>query len=59
MEVTVAALRTKYKMLASKLDERALRLCAAEDAKMFGYGGISFVAKAAGFIPDNVTRRAR
>ena len=48
MEVTVAALRTKYQMLASKLDERALRLCAAEDAKMFGYGGISFVAKAAG-----------
>lgn len=48
MEVTVAALRAKYKVLSSTLDERALRLCAAEDAKMFGYGGISFVAKAAG-----------
>jgi hypothetical protein len=48
MEVTVAALRAKYRVLSSTLDERALRLCAAEDAKMFGYGGISFVAKAAG-----------
>jgi hypothetical protein len=48
MEVTVAALRAKYRTLSSTLDERALRLCAAEDAKMLGYGGISFVAKAAG-----------
>jgi len=48
MEVTVAALRSKYRVLSAALDERALRLCATEDAKMFGYGGISFVAKAAG-----------
>lgn len=48
MEVTVAALRAKYRVLSATLDERALRLCAAGDAKMFGYGGISFVAKAAG-----------
>lgn len=44
----MVALRAKYKILATALDERALRLCAAEDAKMFGYGGISFVAQAAG-----------
>ena len=48
MEVAVAALRAKYRVLSATLDERALRLCAAGDAKMFGYGGISFVAKAAG-----------
>jgi len=48
MEVALAALRAKYDVLSVTLDERALRLCAAEDAKMFGYGGISFVAKAAG-----------
>jgi len=47
MEVGLAALRAKYEVLSATLDERALRLCAAEDAKMFGYGGISFVAKAA------------
>lgn len=48
MEVAVAALRAKYRVIFATLDERALRLCAAGDAKMFGYGGISFVAKAAG-----------
>ncbi len=38
----------KYKVLSAQLDERSLRLCAAADAKMFGYGGVSFVAQAAG-----------
>jgi len=41
-------MREKYKTLAAQLDERSLRLCAASDAKMLGYGGVSFVAKAAG-----------
>ena len=44
----MVALRSKYQTLALTLDERALRLCAAQDAKMLGYGGISFVAKASG-----------
>ena len=44
----MVALRSKYKTLALTLDERSLRLCAAEDAKMLGYGGISLVAKASG-----------
>src|SRR5450759_2820703 len=48
MDVTLIALQAKYATLATVLDERALRLCAAEDAKMLGYGGISFVAQAAG-----------
>src|SRR5881397_2949740 len=47
MELTAAAMRAKYKVLSAQLDERSLRLCAAGDAKMFGYGGVSFVAKAA------------
>jgi hypothetical protein len=47
MEVNMVALKAKYQTLATMLDERALRLCAAEDARMLGYGGISFVAKAA------------
>ena len=41
-------MRAKYKVLSAQLDERSLRLCAAADAKMFGYGGVSFVAEAAG-----------
>jgi hypothetical protein len=48
MELTAAAMRAKYRSLSTQLDERALRLCAAADAKMLGYGGVSFVAKAAG-----------
>lgn len=48
MEITAAAMRAKYRVLSAQLDERSLRLCAAGDAKMFGYGGVSFVAKAAG-----------
>src|SRR6266478_3917144 len=47
METTAAAMRAKYKVLSAHLDERSLRLCAAGDAKMFGYGGVSFVAEAA------------
>ena len=43
----MVALRRKYRTLAATLDVRALRLCAAEDAKMLGHGGTSFVAKAA------------
>ena len=48
MVISMVALRSKYKTLALTLDERSLRLCAAEDAKMLGYGGISLVAKASG-----------
>ena len=48
MELTANAMRAKYLTLSTQLDERSLRLCAAADAKMLGYGGVSFVAKAAG-----------
>ena len=41
-------MRAKYRLLSTQLDERAIRLCAAGDAKMLGYGGVSFVAKASG-----------
>lgn len=48
MIVILTALQTKFQTLSAALDERSLRLCAAADAKMFGYGGISFVAQASG-----------
>jgi transposase len=43
-----SALRVKYQTLQRGLDERSLRLCAAADAKMLGYGGVSLVARASG-----------
>jgi len=58
MELTAAAMRAKYKVLAAQLDERSLRLCAAADAKMFGYGGVSFVAEAAGLSRTTLYRGA-
>ena len=42
------ALRTKYKILFERLDERSFRLCLASDALTLGHGGISQVARAAG-----------
>lgn len=42
------ALRTKYRMLTERLDERSLRLCLASDAIALGRGGITRVAEAAG-----------
>jgi len=56
MELTAAAIRAKYKVLSAQLDERSLRLCAAADAKMFGYGGVSFVAEAAGLSRTTLYR---
>jgi hypothetical protein len=58
MELTAAAMRAKYEMLSAQLDERSLRLCAAADAKMLGYGGMSFVAKAAGLSRTTLYRGA-
>jgi hypothetical protein len=56
MELTTAAVRAKYETLSAQLDERSLRLCAAADAKMFGYGGVSFVAQAAGLSRTTLYR---
>ena len=59
MELTAAAMRAKYRTLADQLDERSLRLCAAADAKMLGYGGVSFVAQAAGLSRTTLYSGAR
>jgi hypothetical protein len=56
MELTATAMRAKYEVLSAQLDERSLRLCAAADAKMFGYGGVSFVAEAAGLSRTTLYR---
>jgi len=44
----LAVHKQKYDVLKGYLDERALRICAAADAKAMGHGGVTFVAKASG-----------
>jgi len=56
MEITADSMRTKYATLSTQLDEKSLRLCAATDAKMLGFGGVSFVAKAAGMSRTTLHR---
>ena len=48
MTITKTALKGKYNSLKAHLDERTLRLCAAADARVIGYGGVSSVAQATG-----------
>jgi len=43
-------------MLACTLDERARRLMAAAEAKTFGYGGISVVARASGLARNTIAK---
>jgi len=43
-----AAIRRKYRALASRLDEHTRRVWAATEASALGYGGISVVARAKG-----------
>src|SRR3972149_3221668 len=44
----VAAIAAKFKALRGVLDERARRLWAASEARAWGYGGVSAVARATG-----------
>ncbi|MGB2984650.1 MAG: ISAzo13 family transposase, partial [Phycisphaerae bacterium] len=50
---TEAAIRVKFRVLASRLDEQTRRVWAATEASSIGYGGISLVARATG-----ISRRA-
>ena len=50
---TEAAIRRKFRALASRLDEHTRRVWAATEARALGYGGISPVARATG-----ISRRA-
>lgn len=44
----IDAIRQKYGILRTAMDERTRRLWAASEALAFGWGGISLVAKATG-----------
>ena len=54
MTTTKTALREKYASLGAHLNERSLRLSAAADARLYGRGGVSAVAQAAGISRTTV-----
>jgi hypothetical protein len=53
---TVTALRVKFDVLLPHLDERAVRLTLAAEARSLGHGGIAAVARAAGVSMSRVQR---
>jgi len=52
----IEQVREKYEVLAAQLDERALRLWAASEARAIGWGGVSRVAEATGLTRPTVHR---
>lgn len=52
----IRAYKNKYKHLLSELPERARRLVVAADAKMLGYGGISFIKNASGISRTTIKK---
>jgi hypothetical protein len=51
-----ASIRFRFNRLASKLDERALRLFAATEADVLGYGGVSQVSRITGMARSTILR---
>ena len=52
----VKVIRTKYRSLASALDERQRRLWAATEARAMGRGGVAAVARATGLAHTTIRR---
>ena len=50
-----ATIVAKFKALRGVLDERARRLWAASEARAWGYGGVSAVARATGLARATIT----
>ena len=50
------AIRQRYELLAPELNERALRLFAAAEAKVIGWGGVAIVARALGISRERISR---
>ena len=55
----VAAIRNKYCMLSSVLDEKTRRLWAASEASSVGWGGVSIVSEATGLAHTTIRRGVR
>ena len=56
---TEASIRFRFQRLASRLDERALRLFAATEAEALGYGGVSQVSRITGLARSTILRGQR
>jgi hypothetical protein len=58
MQVAAAIeqIETKYRSLASVLDERARRHWAAAEARAYGWGGVSAVSDATGMSPNTIRK---
>jgi hypothetical protein len=50
----VEAIRQKYELLSTELDERRRRLWAASEAQALGHGGVAAVAKATGLAESTI-----
>jgi hypothetical protein len=50
------AIRSRFKAMRGRLDERGRRLFAAAEARSAGYGGVSAVARATGIARSTIDR---
>lgn len=53
---TIERIESKYRSLASVLDERARRHWAATEARAYGWGGVSAVSGATGMSPNTIRK---
>ena len=56
MASAIAQIESKYRSLASVLDERARRHWAATEARAYGWGGVSAVSDATGMSPNTIRK---
>jgi DNA-binding phage protein len=54
--IDVAAIKARFEMLASVLDERERRLFAACEARAAGHGGVVAVSRATGMARSTIDR---
>ena len=52
----IEQIESKYRSLASVLDERARRHWAATEARAYGWGGVSAVSDATGMSPNTIRK---
>src|SRR5450631_2625329 len=52
----IQQIESKYRSLASVLDERARRHWAATEARAYGWGGVSAVSEATGMSPNTIRK---
>ena len=56
LATTIFQIESKYRSLASVLDERARRRWAATEARAYGWGGVSAVSDATGMSPNTIRK---